>query len=187
MPTDRRSVSSRQLSIEEKELWNNATKNIAPLTKKQNNATQKPLSGLTSAYNEPSKTLLVKTRAVIPDADPKQKITKENPIDRKTRLRLSRGRIAIEARIDLHGMIQKNAHDALLRFLETAYNEKKRHVLVITGKGRQAEGGVGVLRGIVPKWLTTPPMRNWVRAHSPAGPRDGGDGALYISMKRLLR
>ena len=82
-------------------------------------------------------------------------------------------------------MTQKNAHEALLRFLESAYHAHKRHVLVITGKGRQADGGIGVLRGIVPKWLTTPPMRNWVRGHSPAGPRDGGDGALYVSMKRF--
>ncbi len=185
MPSGKPPRGSRPLSREEEGLWVKVTEDIVPLLKRPNRAIKNPLFAAPEQNKESLKPLSTKTRVVTPKPALVPKANEDNPLDRKTRLRLNRGRIEIEARIDLHGMVQKNAHEALLRFLESAYHANKRHVLVITGKGRQTEGGIGVLRGIVPKWLTTSPMRNWVRGHSPAGPRDGGDGALYVSMKRF--
>ena len=92
--------------------------------------------------------------------------------------------MAVEARLDLHGMSQLEAHERVCRFLEAARNKGCRAVLVITGKGRREDGGIGVLRIAVPRWLNEPPLRDWIKAFDYAAPRDGGEGALYILLRR---
>ena len=92
--------------------------------------------------------------------------------------------MAIEARLDLHGMTQSQAHDRVFRFLEAARNNGLRTVLVITGKGLRRDGQIGVLRSAVPRWLNEPPLRDWIMAFDHAAPRDGGEGALYILLRR---
>lgn len=105
-------------------------------------------------------------------------------LDRRTKLRLRRGQVMIEARLDLHGMTQDSAREALFRFLDRAYMSGKKTVLVVTGKGLRADGRIGVLRQAVPRWLNEQPARQWVHAFDHAAPRDGGEGALYIVMRR---
>jgi DNA-nicking Smr family endonuclease len=109
--------------------------------------------------------------------------------DRKTMTRLSRGSVAIDARIDLHGMTQDAAHRRLLRFLEAARGEGAKIVLVITGKGAPdaVEGGRGVLRRAVPEWLRSPSFRLIVSGYENAGRRHGGEGALYVRLRRKGR
>ncbi|MEI8393974.1 MAG: Smr/MutS family protein [Rhodospirillaceae bacterium] len=104
-------------------------------------------------------------------------------IDRRTDERLRRGRLVVEARIDLHGLTQSVAHDTLLHFLEASYRVGRRCVLVITGKGPVSQGG-GVLRQSVPRWLSEPGLRRLIVAVHRAQPFDGGDGALYVLVKR---
>ena len=72
-------------------------------------------------------------------------------VDRATVERLKRGHVAVEGRIDLHGMDQRAAYAALMGFVETAGRAGKRALLVITGKGALADGG-GVLRRNAPNW-----------------------------------
>lgn len=103
--------------------------------------------------------------------------------DRRTMLRLKRGRIRPEGRLDLHGMTQEAAHRALAGFIAHARNEGRRCVIVITGTGRGREGA-GVLREQVPKWLGTPPLREGVIGFAAAQPADGGAGALYVLLRR---
>jgi len=104
-------------------------------------------------------------------------------VDGRTAGRLRRGKLEIDGRIDLHGMSQAQAHGALAAFVHRAWHEGRRCVLVITGKGSfSAEGGV--LRRAVPMWLGDAPLRSMVLAVQPAQPRDGGDGALYVLIKR---
>lgn len=106
-------------------------------------------------------------------------------IDRRTDDRLRRGRLDIEARIDLHGMTQTQAHSALSSFIKAGWHGHRRTVLVITGKGSGPAGrGAGVLRSAVPRWLNEPPLRQMVVAIRPAQPRHGGEGALYVLLKR---
>ena len=93
---------------------------------------------------------------------------------------MRRGKVAIEARIDLHGMTQAEAHDALEDFIFDCQASGRRSVLVITGKG---VAGEGILRAAVPKWLNE--HRRIVRGFSHATPKDGGEGALYVLLKRL--
>ena len=105
-------------------------------------------------------------------------------LDRRTRARLRRGQVKIEARLDLHGLHKAAAYEVFHRFLERAYAEGKKTVLVITGKGLRQGGEVGVLRQAVPQWLNTERVRHWVHAFDHASPRDGGEGAFYIVMRR---
>lgn len=104
-------------------------------------------------------------------------------IDRRTAERLKRGRLPVEARLDLHGLTQAEAHRALNAFIVAGCDAGRRCVLVITGKGLQREDG-GVLRGKVPLWLNQPPNRGRVLAYDYAQPRDGGTGALYVLLRR---
>ena len=111
-------------------------------------------------------------------------------IDRRTVSRLSRGTVAIDARIDLHGMTQQAAHGRLVRFLKEAQAEGGRLALVITGKGRSDAEGIfgherGVLRRAVPLWLSGAEMRPYVIGFGEAAPPHGGSGALYVRIRRV--
>ena len=136
-----------------------------------------------------------------------QPIKKEVGLDGKNAERLRKGKIDIEARLDLHGLTQARAYDVLVDFIHRQYGAGKRCVLVITGKGkgrdfrgmprevadtpweRKAERfemptGSGVLREIVPRWLGEPSLRPYVVSHSQAQPRHGGSGAIYVYLRR---
>ena len=102
-------------------------------------------------------------------------------IDRSTRRRLAQGQLAIEARLDLHGMTAAQAERHLSRFINGALGDGKRCVLVITGKGANNNG---VLKRLAPMWLKAPPLGARVLALSQAIPSDGGDGALYVMLRR---
>lgn len=96
--------------------------------------------------------------------------------------RLSRERDPIEARIDLHGYGRFQAQDALTAFLLGAQARDYRAVLVITGQGRR--GGSGVIRASVHEWLQAPALRGVVSGFAPAARHHGGDGALYVTIRR---
>ncbi len=104
-------------------------------------------------------------------------------LDRRTAERLKRGQIAIESQLDLHGLTQEEALTALDAFLWQAWDAGQRCVLVITGKGTAREGG-GVLRTLIPSWLADGNHRDRVLAVETAQPRHGGDGALYVMIRR---
>jgi DNA-nicking Smr family endonuclease len=108
---------------------------------------------------------------------------REAPADVEAGLhrRLTRGREQLAARIDLHGLTQDAARAALTRFIERSVGEGWRAVLVITGKGVE---GDGVLKRRVPDWLAAAPIRAHVAGVSEAHRRHGGEGALYVALKR---
>ena len=105
-------------------------------------------------------------------------------VDKRTATRLRRGQIAIEGRIDLHGLTQEDAYQALSAFLAGSQEAGRRCVLVITGKGLRPDGSVGVIRAALPHWLNQPHNRPRVLAFAGAAPRDGGEGALYVLLRR---
>jgi DNA-nicking Smr family endonuclease len=102
-------------------------------------------------------------------------------LDRRSWLRLKRGQVEIEDTADLHGLTQEQAHDRLGRFLADAQRAGLRCVLVVTGKGL-LHGGV--LRHMVPRWLNEGANRDRVLAFTPAQPKHGGAGALYLLIRR---
>ena len=104
-------------------------------------------------------------------------------LDRRTARRLKRGQLTAEARLDLHGKTQDEAHGALRSFIQESRMARRRCVLVITGKGSVASGRGGVLRQMVPRWLNEPALRRHVVAITNAPERNGGTGALYVLLK----
>ena len=98
-------------------------------------------------------------------------------LDRRSAQRLRRGQMPIEARLDLHGMTQAEAHDALARFLARSQTAGLRAVLVITGKS-------GVLYGAVPRWLEEGGNHSRILASTRAQAQHGGAGALYLLLRR---
>ena len=102
-------------------------------------------------------------------------------LDMASRRRLTSGKYDIDARIDLHGLRQDEAHRKLISFVQNAALRDCRTLLIITGKGRQ---GQGVLRERVPFWLKQHPLSELVLAINEATVRDGGSGALYVRLRR---
>ena len=102
-------------------------------------------------------------------------------IDRTSARRMQRGQAPIEDRLDLHGLSQEQARKEVKAFIRSAVQNNFRHVLIITGKGRD---GHGILREKVPEWLKDVPLCYHLNAISYAQPKDGGKGALYIRLKR---
>jgi DNA-nicking Smr family endonuclease len=107
-----------------------------------------------------------------------------HPIEPRRRQRLARERDPIAARIDLHGMNQDQARAVLERFLLRAWEDGYRAALVITGKGVQ---GDGVLRRRAPEWLAAAHLAPVIAGVAEAHRRHGGEGALYVALKRRPR
>ena len=110
-------------------------------------------------------------------------------LDKRSAQRMKRGQMQIEARLDLHGHRQDEAHRALNGFIAGAASAGKRCVMVITGKGlrlgdQENQRQVGVLREMVPRWLNEEPNRSRILSFNHATPGDGGTGALYVLLKR---
>jgi DNA-nicking Smr family endonuclease len=119
-------------------------------------------------------------------------VPRAEPLDRQTSRQLQKRQIEVEARLDLHGMRQRDAHAQLRRFLKSAQARGLKHVLVITGKGAEQvvsksfyeEDERGVLRNAVPRWFAEPDFASLVVSFSPAPRRLGGEGALYVRLRR---
>jgi DNA-nicking Smr family endonuclease len=104
-------------------------------------------------------------------------------LDRRKADRLRRGKLPIEATLDLHGLRQAEAQRRLERFLAESQAGDRRCVLVVTGKGLHKEDG-GVLRQAVPRWLNEAPNRARVLSFDYAQQKHGGTGALYVLLRR---
>jgi len=113
-------------------------------------------------------------------------------LDRSSAIKLAKGKFTIQGKLDLHGMTQRQAHAALINFIESSFHERKRNLLVITGKGRpKTEGEVagyekreGILKSIVPKWLDESPLQSLVLAVTTSQREHGGAGALYVLLRK---
>ena len=107
-------------------------------------------------------------------------------LDRRTLERLREGRLPLEGTLDLHGLTQEEATAALDNFLWQAWREGRRCLLIVTGKGTARDGG-GVLRSAVPRWLGESSHRERLVGVGPAASEHGGDGALYVMLRRHER
>jgi DNA-nicking Smr family endonuclease len=119
------------------------------------------------------------------------KVERSNNLDRRTAEKLRKGKMTIEARLDLHGMSQTQAHHALEQFILAAVRRHMRCVIVVTGKGKSKAtseewlyGGQGILKQKVPGWLSSGIFKEHVLQAVPAQPKDGGSGALYVYLRR---
>jgi DNA-nicking Smr family endonuclease len=159
---------------DELKLWRAATRNMRAYTAKK--------APIPSAAKRPP--AAKRPRQPAPE-DPSASfpLPASQGFDRSTRTKLERGKLEIEGRLDLHGMTQQEAFEALHAFIPTAAARGKRTVLLITGKGGVGAGG-GILRRMLPQWLERPDLARYVVALTPAQPRDGGAGAFYVRLRK---
>ncbi|MCW9039195.1 MAG: Smr/MutS family protein [Rhodospirillales bacterium] len=179
-----RAVRRRALRHEELVLWKAVAETIEPLPGRS--VTQPDEEPATPGDARPKPSFLA-----VPPAPPASMPTRTDlpelshgvtaGVDKRTAQRLRRGQLPIDARIDLHGHFRDAAHTELNAFIARAHEAGRRCVLVITGKGTRGEG---VLRAQVPHWLNMPPNRARVVAFCHAQPKDGGEGALYVLIRR---
>ena len=108
---------------------------------------------------------------------------KVSGVDKRTVERMRRGKLAIDARLDLHGEYQATAEARLESFIIDCFEAGCRLVLVITGKGL-ASNSTGVLRKRLPDWLNKPKCREVTLSFCAARPEHGGEGAFYILLRR---
>jgi DNA-nicking Smr family endonuclease len=182
----------RSLSDEEEALWSGVTHSVKPL--RPGTAKRKAPAKAVSATDDLKPPLQRISRPPQPATAPSVKKSPSlAPLDKRQKQRVARGRQAIDARIDLHGMTQSQAHDALMRFVRRAQGAGARLVLVVTGKGSgkqlgtpyDAERERGVLRRQVPLWLALPEFRPFIVGFDEAHVAHGGQGALYVRLRRI--
>ena len=180
-------MSSRRrvLSYEERVLWTTVTKAIAPLratARLAPDAQSEPAGEIAKPARPAAGPRRVSPLPAPPKPAPPPSAPPLTPLGRRMKQRVARGKEKIEARLDLHGLPQSEAHGDLLRFLRNAHARDARLVLVITGKGRGPEPGV--LRRQVPQWLGLPEFRAFVIGFEDAHATHGGEGALYVRVRR---
>jgi DNA-nicking Smr family endonuclease len=182
--------NKRPLAKSELALWRAATADVQPLADKpvgekppapEPKANQAGAAPRSKTGHAPK---LAKDKPPLPRPRGARPLDPTRPIDidRRNWARLKRGQVDIERTLDLHGRTQVEAHGALNRFLTMAHAAGLRCVLIVTGKG--GGEGRGILRQMVPRWLGEPTHRPYVVTFCPAQPRHGGDGALYVLLKR---
>ena len=191
----------RSVTEDEAKLWKQATRALEPVRAKPRVGSVGP-SPSASRQPDPAAPAPRKSRAGFPkpglDAIAKGTSRPSAPLadfDRRKARQIAAGRIEVDARIDLHGLRQREAHARLHAFLLAAHAKGHKTVLVITGKGGEApaadglgalmgERQRGVIRRSVPHWLEEPHLRAIVLSYTQAAPRHGGAGALYLRLRK---
>ena len=125
------------------------------------------------------------------DYSHKNKNTKKNlPLRNKNNLILEdrskkifkNKNFVIDAFLDLHGLNQKEAKNKIKEFVRAAFLKKKRHIVVITGKG---ENNKGILKTQTPNWLAEEEISKYIIGYTNSPQSMGGDGAIYINIKNI--
>ena len=195
-------TGGRTVAPEEAELWSRVARSVDRVRSKPRvsshvdpvgPAPAKPVRDEPEARSQPPK--------AAPPLTPAPKSARPAPLadfDRRAVRQVASGKVAIDARLDLHGMRQRDARVELHAFLRAAQARALKTVLIITGKGDTAadrdhlaaafgKTQRGVLRRSVPQWLEEPELRSVVLSYTSAGTRHGGDGALYVQLRKSRR
>jgi DNA-nicking Smr family endonuclease len=196
------STGGRTVAPDEAELWSRVARSVDRVQKKPRvpshvqpvvHAPTKPARNEPQPRPQPPK--------AAPSSPPASKPARPAPLadfDRRAVRQVASGKVAIDARLDLHGMRQRDARTELHAFLRAAQARALKTVLIITGKGDTAaerdhlaaafgKTQRGVLRRSVPQWLEEPDLRTVVLSYTSAGTRHGGDGALYVQLRKSRR
>jgi len=180
-------MSNDSLSDEDKELFRQAVKSVKPLKK----------PNLVKSVTKPPAITVHKKiveHVAVPKEEPihlsdfythevqAQSILSfcQHSIPGKRLKELRQGIIPWQGKLDLHGLRQTEAQQALVNFILRAINNNQRCLLIIHGKG-SPQGEAPVLKNLVNHWLKQIPQ---VLAFHSALPKDGGSGALYVLLKR---
>ena len=177
--------AGRPLKPEERDLWRHYARGVNPLR-------HDVLEEHMAAPRTKSR-IKAQPHSYAPPSPPRPRPRDDQTgLDTATARRLRRGQAKIEARLDLHGMRQAEAHDALIAFVLRAQDRGYRCALIITGKGTRGARhsnpyetpGPGVLRTRLRPWLAQAPLRGLVFGLEQAHPRHGGTGAFYVFIRK---
>lgn len=171
----------RKLTDEERALWERLGQSVKPLAKGSRRAVTAKPSASAVSRSEAKPDAPQRSAQAAPPWTPAPALA---PLEARARRRLARGAAEVDARIDLHGMRQERAFARLQAFLRMAQAHGYRTVLVVTGKGRADDEERGILRKAVPAWLARPDFRHLVVGFETAHRRHGGEGALYVRVRR---
>nr|WP_255608877.1 Smr/MutS family protein [Methylosinus sp. Sm6] len=174
------------MTPEETELWRKVTADVRPTPGRSRRRASSPASGAEDAAPKTAAADRPPSAAPAPPKKPPRPAPAPADIDHRTRTKLRRGTLEVEARLDLHGLRQAEAQSALVAFLRRAQASGARLAIVVTGKGARNEEG-GVLRRLVPLWLQGAQMRELVVSFGEAARHHGGEGALYVQIRRAGR
>jgi DNA-nicking Smr family endonuclease len=173
------------LSSEDRRIWARVVGSVTPTTRRKalrvTGTEEPPAAPQPKAGAKPRKPVAM-TPVAPPPPQPMRTRGHAEELEPRRQRRLSRERDPIDARIDLHGYGRFQAQDALTAFLLGAQARGYGAVLVITGQGRR--GGTGVIRASVHEWLQAPALRSVISGFAPAARKHGGDGALYVTIRR---
>lgn len=178
------------LSPEDRELWGKVARTLTPLDADRARELENALAKTSEAVPEktvesPGTATAIKAPSA---ARPPKAPLPLHQLEHRYRRKVVRGVKAIDARIDLHGLTQHQAHDRLRGFVYQAQARRHQIVLVITGKGGGSDHAYmderGVLRRMVPQWLSMPDLRSVVLGYEEAHASHGGAGALYVRIRK---
>jgi DNA-nicking Smr family endonuclease len=158
-----------RINAEDRQLWEKVLATVSPLKARR--------PSIPPLYRE-------EFRLELSPPPTPQKSVHLSKLDQPTHKKITKGKVELEKRIDLHGLTQEEAYAYLINFLTHAYHHNIRYCLIITGKG-SASGGV--LKQNVPRWLATPTFRLYVSAYDEASRQHGGAGAIYVRLRQKSR
>ncbi len=173
------------LAVEDRILWEKVARTVKPLGPAQPGLMPSDSVDFAALLDTPKAepALISPAKTVLSSVKAVKSLKSPDPIDAPVQRRIAKGKLAIEARIDLHGMTQDEAHGLLMSFIRQAAGRHLRTVLVITGKGGSPKSE-GVLKRAVPLWLSQPGFAVHVSGFADAAQSHGGAGALYVRLKR---
>jgi DNA-nicking Smr family endonuclease len=187
-------MAKRRAPLPDFHLWHQVAETVAPLRLPRRRLLAPaeaplPLPAATPPPRTKPKTPVIPMPAYRPAGLPGR--SPGTGIEPNLRKRLQRGTTQIDAVLDLHGMRQAEAHAALSRFVQARVARGDRTILVITGKGlkkleRDAATIVeaGVLRSMLPVWLSDPKLAPMIAGWDVAAQPHGGEGAWYVRLRR---
>lgn len=172
--------------MEDDPLWKALKKGVRPL--QDDHYVKDPI------VEKPKKKSSIKSKnqsVCIPEVSSRSKPYQEPPlvlgehskrVDRATDIKIKKGKMSYEAKLDFHGMTVEQAYRRFGFFLENAVRAKKKLVLVITGKGEILKGG-GIIRQSFQRWVNEPVFSKHILSCHQAQPKDGGGGAFYVYLR----
>lgn len=173
-----------------KVLWDTVTKDIAPLKPKKAGkpaikaATPKAKSTVKNQKQSDTLSVMAIDLCLKPVEMKKKPNVSSTQMSAQQKKRHQAGDLPIEGKIDLHGKTLEAAFHSLKSFILRSYTGQKRNLLVITGKGRTRADGM-TIRQSFPRWLQDDiDIAARILSFSSAQPKDGGDGAWYILLRR---
>tara|TARA_B000000532_G_scaffold179548_1_gene145960 strand:+ start:1036 stop:1464 length:429 start_codon:yes stop_codon:yes gene_type:complete len=107
-----------------------------------------------------------------------KKYPKPNQITRETLRKILKGKIKIDAEIDLHGMDRFEAREKIENFIFDSFLNGNRYINIITGKGS------GVIRRVVQDYLDDEKSYKFIISFSNAHRKQGGDGAFVLHLRK---